>query len=791
MLELRSNSLCSGIKNKSLTKHPEEGSQLSETRNLGRLQPPSLNSQLEIERAARIRSEERERDLEVELERGNSEILLLRRTAIQATNAASVRGILQPTLEFFGEHWGCEFATAWVIASSDEERWQHSGCWYFRDEVREPAFRECTVGNMPAVQHLIGAESAASKQIRIVDLATNVERSEFGRVASWIGLKKALTIPVIMPDEEVAVILEFYFVELKAGADEFAEFGLFLASQVAKVFERELLYRQIEATRRKLQDQSVDQTREIGRLATQNQYTEGLFRGIVDGLVEAVFRTDTKGRISLLNEYWETLTGWEVNQCLGQNIKEFVVAEAAPLVEHLWESMQVDEEAVQGVTFRLRCSDDRERWAELSARPLVNPVDGTLKIVGTFFDVTERHLAEDRLRVANQELERAANMKDRFLAAMSHELRTPLNSVLGFSEVLTAGTHGRLNSSQQGAVRNIAESGSHLLSLIDDILDLSKIQAGKQRLELRELGLREILEACLNMVSSRANEKSIELRLSLEEDEQVIVADARRLKQIVVNLLGNAVKFTPDHGLVQLRTFNDNATGHLNISVKDNGIGISEDDQEKLFQPFVQLDGELSRRYAGTGLGLMLSKSLVELHDGTIELTSAPGQGSDFTITLPLSLEPNGVALGEESSELIHDADQNEVRRTPLILVVDDDEKNRLLIKAFLKAKKYRVETAPDGLTAIALASELQPDLILMDIQMPGMDGIEATNRIKQSPSTCDIPIIAVTALAMVGDREMCLDSGAEDYVSKPVKMHELLARVSRSLNCQDFFSNS
>ena len=141
MLELRSNSLCSGIKNKSLTKHPEEGSQLSETRNLGRLQPPSLNSQLEIERAARIRSEERERDLEVELERGNSEILLLRRTAIQATNAASVRGILQPTLEFFGEHWGCEFATAWVIASSDEERWQHSGCWYFRDEVREPAFR--------------------------------------------------------------------------------------------------------------------------------------------------------------------------------------------------------------------------------------------------------------------------------------------------------------------------------------------------------------------------------------------------------------------------------------------------------------------------------------------------------------------------------------------------------------------------------------------------------------------------------------------------------------------------
>ena len=768
----------------------EQVARPGKSRSLCQLEPPDLKSQLAVERAARIRAEQRERELEAEVARGSSETQLLRRTAIHATKSASVRGILQPVLAFFGEHWECELATAWVIASANDERWQHAGSWYFRDEVREPAFRECCVGNLPTVDQLVGAESIQSERIQIVELADISKRSEFARVASWMGLEKALTIPVLMPDEEVAVVLEFHFFELNEAPEAFAETGLFIASQVAKVFERELLYRQIEASRLKMQEQVVDQSREIGRLATQNQYTEGLFRGIVDGLVEAVFKTDTEGRISLLNEYWHTLTGWEIDQCLGQGIKDYVVEEASPLMEHLWESMKAENEAVQGVTFQLRGADNRERWAELSARPLVNPVDGTLMIVGTFFDVTERHLAEDKLRRANQELERAAKLKDRFLAAMSHELRTPLNSVLGFSEVLATGTHGPLNAAQRGAVGNIAESGSHLLSLIDDILDLSKIQAGKQRLELRELGLREILESCLNMVHSRANEKSIDLQLALQTEDQVIVADARRFKQIIVNLLGNAVKFTPDHGRVHLRSARDDANAQLNITVEDTGIGISEEDQARLFQPFVQLDGELSRRYAGTGLGLMLAKSLAELHEGTIELRSVRGQGSSFTVKLPLSLEPN-VDASEEASEATVCLDQSEGRKSPLILVVDDDDKNRLLTKAFLKAKKYRVETAPDGLTAIALASELKPDLILMDIQMPGLDGIETTRRIKESPGTGNIPIIAVTALAMVGDREKCLESGAEDYVSKPVQMHELLARVARGLNFHSCKSNS
>jgi len=612
-----------------------------------------------------------------------------------------------------------------------------------------------------------------------------VAYSEFSRVASSIGLEKVLTIPVLMPDEEVAAILEFHFFELENALEDFAEMGMFIASQVAKVLERELLYRQVDASRRKLQEQVVDQTREIGRLATQNQYTEGLFRSIVDGLVEAVFKTDPHGRISLLNDYWQTLTGWETSLCLGRSIKDYVAVEEAPLIAHLWESMMSEEEAVQGVTFRLRCADDRKRWGELSARPLVNPIDGSLKIVGTFFDVTERHLGEGKLRRANQELERAAKLKDRFLAAMSHELRTPLNAVLGFSEVLTTGSHGPLNSEQRGMVENIAASGSHLLSLIDDILDLSKIQAGKQRLELSELSLHEILEACLNMVISRANEKSIELKLELHDEQERVVADARRLKQIIVNLVGNAVKFTPDRGKVFLRSRRDEHDGHLSIMVEDTGIGISEEDQLRLFQPFVQLDGELSRRYAGTGLGLVLAKRLVELHEGTIELTSIPNQGSSFTVRLPLSLQAEERII-ETRADSVQTANAPSNADTPLVLVVDDDKNNRQFSTAALKSKKYRVETASDGLSAIAMANELKPDLILMDIQMPGMDGTETTRRIREAAATSEIPIIALTALAMVGDRERCLESGASDYVSKPVSMHELLARVSRALSYRE-----
>lgn len=761
----------------------EQGTKHTDRQKSTQLQPPDLRARLKTERAARLRAEHRERELEAKLKQSDSETLLIRQTAIQATNAASVRGILGPLLSSFGECWECEMATAWVIASANNARWQHSGFWYFQEEDQEPAFRECAVGNLPTVDQLIGADSIRTGRIQIVDIADTAERSEFGRIASWIGLQKALIVPVRMPDEKVALILEFCFYELDTTIEVYEEMGLFIAAQVAKVFERELLYRQLEASRIELQEKVVDQTREIGRLATQNQFKEGLFRSIVDGLVEAVFKTETNGRISLLNEYWHTLTGWEANECLGKGIKDFVVEEAAPLVEHLWESMITEAEAVQGVTFRLRCADKRERWVELNARPLVNPIDGTLKIVGTFFDVTERHLAEDRLRRANQELESAAKLKDRFLAAMSHELRTPLNAVLGFSEVLSAGTHGPLNVTQNGMVENIEESGRHLLSLIDDILDLSKIQAGKQRLELRELGLREIMETCLNMVLARANEKSIDLRMALHADDELIVADARRLKQIVVNLLGNAVKFTPDHGMVSLSSSRDDKAGNLNITVKDTGIGISEEDQARLFQPFVQLDGELSRQYAGTGLGLMLAKSLAQLHEGTIELQSILNQGSIFTIKLPLSLEANAEALELRSEAPIRSATAP-VSASPLILVVDDDKKNQLLSKAFLKAKKYRVETASDGLTGIALANELKPDLILMDIQMPGMDGTEATRRIREATETCHIPIIAVTALAMAGDRDRCLESGASDYLSKPVAMHELLARVSRALSC-------
>ncbi|HET9913356.1 MAG TPA: PAS domain S-box protein [Anaerolineales bacterium] len=403
----------------------------------------------------------------------------------------------------------------------------------------------------------------------------------------------------------------------------------------------------------------------------------------------------------------------------------------------------------------------------------------------------ERRVAERTrdLYQANAELEHANRAKDEFLATMSHELRTPLNSILGLSESLLEQRRGSLNEHQQKSLQIIETSGHHLLDLINDILDLSKIDAGKFDIYPQVVEVNTLCQSSLTFIRQQATRKSISL--AYEEDKTIskFQADPRRVKQILVNLLTNAVKFTPEGGRVTLQVRANVEQDLVQFSVSDNGIGIAPEDLRRLFQPFVQVDSNLNRQFEGTGLGLALVQKLTDLHGGSVHVESEVHMGSRFTVNLPWQrdmAEPQGTANSKvepmvAAAEGKPKLSSGETSNHKVILLAEDNMANILTIGEYLESHGYSVAFAHDGWEAISKAEEVNPDIILMDIQMPSLDGLEATRRLRANPRFATTPIIAITALAMPGDRERCLEAGANEYMSKPVKL-QILAKIIETM---------
>ncbi|WP_165228599.1 PAS domain S-box protein [Aquisphaera insulae] len=423
--------------------------------------------------------------------------------------------------------------------------------------------------------------------------------------------------------------------------------------------------------------------------------------------------------------------------------------------------------------------------------------DGEVAYISTIMrDITDRKRLERSLRersnelaLANAELVRSSRMKDEFLASMSHELRTPLNGILGFAEGLAEGVYGELGDDQRRCVLDVHECGRHLLDLINDILDVAKIEAGMVELEVAEVAVGPLCESAVRFVKQAAQRKSIPVRLSIDDPVGRVVADQRRLKQVLVNLLSNAVKFTDAGGGVGLEVTYDPSRRVARFAVWDTGIGISPEGLSRLFKPFMQLDSGLDRRYSGTGLGLVLAKRLTELHGGMLEVESEPGRGSRFTIVLPWEPDvrprPEGRETGGAEAPT-GGAGTNPGLAQTRVLIVDDDQAGVRALRDYLEVKGYAVEQAADGEAGIARARSRSPHLILMDIQMPGLDGLEAIRRLRLSPGLQDVPIIALTALAMQGDRERALKAGATDYLSKPVRLSVLQRRIHDLLAAEE-----
>lgn len=510
-------------------------------------------------------------------------------------------------------------------------------------------------------------------------------------------------------------------------------------------------------------------------------------RSALDTLSEGLLVLDRKGRIVLCNQALSQVLGEDHEALVGRAAKALPWLgdpSIGPVMSFPWDTVLSGEQTFGSATLRLADAEGQAHIYQTNCSTVYGQDGKNRGAVCSFEDVTALESQKVELAHSKASAEAANKAKSEFLANMSHEIRTPMNAILGFTEVLRRGMY---DSDEQRLeyVETIRSSGQHLLRLLNDILDLSKVEAGKLEVEQIACSPLELLVDVVTVLRVRAEERGIYLKLEAPDGlPEQVDTDPGRVRQIITNLVGNAIKFTEHGGVTVAARVRCEAQTFLQIDVTDTGVGIPESSIGKIFQPFTQADGSVTRKFGGTGLGLTISRQLAQALGGDIVVTSTVGAGSTFSITLAIpdaSLSARIVRLDEfltaKRSRRTIVQGQRYLFPTTRVLLVDDTEANRQLIHLFLKRNNIEVETATNGQEAVDAANAATFDIILMDMQMPVMDGYTATRLLRDQGYTR--PIVALTAGAMKGDEEKCRAAGCSGFLTKPVDLDELLAYLA------------
>jgi PAS domain S-box-containing protein len=516
--------------------------------------------------------------------------------------------------------------------------------------------------------------------------------------------------------------------------------------------------------------------RNVHQRTVQLQASENRFQWLVEGIQDyAILMLDPDGRVASWTAAAKRIKGYTEEEILGQHFSRFYTAEdiAASLPEqHLQTAAAQGHSVEEG--WRVR-KDGSKFFAYVQITALRDEAGELRGFSNITRDITERKLAEEELVVARRRAEDANRAKTDFLAVISHEIRTPMNAILGMAEVLS---ETPLNPEQQQYVGIFRSAGANLLTLINEVLDLSKVESGHFELEQTEFDLEQLTAQAIDLVMPRARKQGIALSAKLDpEVKKRFIGDPTRLRQVLINLLGNALKFTAV-GEVTLTVHP--SLGKLEFAVSDTGIGIPEEKLQTIFDDFAQASSSTTREYGGTGLGLGISRKIVERMGGRLSVMSVVGEGSTFHFAvrlkaapeMPLKPPPEPPAIPSQGST---------PQRSLRILVAEDSQDNRLLVQLYLKGSGHSLTFADDGKDAVDQFASADFDLVIMDLQMPVMDGLTAVRTIRgfeRERARRAVPILALSANARPEDVQISLEAGCNAHLSKPISKQRLLAAV-------------